>query len=254
MKRKSSGSSSSSKRPRSSNYAPPLSSVKRPGKRAYQPRQRMGEVKGVDVSIDATGVLATTGTNGNIILLNGVPPGSASYNRIGRKVFCKSVRVFGQLEVVSTPATTTSNMLGQVVRGVLVWDKQPSSGSIPTFETIFGVTAQDGTESSSVLAPLRYDNMDRFKILKDTCIDQNPGNNADGAAASAVNDIRSFDEYYSFKKGKYESTYGSTTNPMTITDVSTGALYLVFRAQTNTGGDATVQVLSNSFARFRYTD
>jgi len=250
MKRKSSGSSSSSKRPRSSNYAPPLSSVKRPGKRAYQPRQRMGEVKGVDVSIDATGVLATTGTNGNIILLNGVPPGSASYNRIGRKVFCKSVRVFGQLEVVASPATTTSNMLGQVVRGVLVWDKQPSSGSIPTFETIFGVTAQDGTESSSVLAPLRYDNMDRFKVLKDMRVDLNPELAITGGSTNSVTYKKNFDEYV--KLGKQETVYSGQSSPCTIADISTGALYMVWRT-VGSPSNAVVNV-TQSYARLRYSD
>ena len=37
------------------------------------------------------------------------------------------------------------------VRAVLVWDKQPNNGAIPTFDTIFGQTSQAGVESASVM-------------------------------------------------------------------------------------------------------
>ena len=37
----------------------------------------------------------------------------------------------------------------------------------PTWDTIFGWTDQKGGEATSISAPLRYDNMMRFRILRD---------------------------------------------------------------------------------------
>ena len=61
-------------------------------------------------------------------------------------------------------ALDTAITSGEWVRAVLVWDKQPNNGAIPTFDTIFGQTSQAGVESASVMDHLRYDNMFRFRF------------------------------------------------------------------------------------------
>lgn len=241
------------KRGRGGGYTASTAVVKRPSSKVYVPRQRLGEVKGLDTSLSLNPVIATTGTNGSIFVLNLVPPGSASYNRIGRKIYNKSVRVKGSFGLNYAVIATTNDLAGLFIRCVLVWDKQPSSGSIPTFETMFGTTVQDGTEASNILAPLRYDNMDRFKILKDWTIEAPVMSiPSTGGTTNQVERSIPFDEYV--KLGNRETVYSGQSATQTIADISSGALYMVFRASADTTTSQVVAVNSNSFARLRYTD
>ena len=100
----------------------------------------------------------------------------------------------------SYAALDTAITSGEWVRATLVWDKQPNNGAIPTFDTIFGQTSQAGVESASVMDHLRYDNMFRFKILMDECINPSLTNAAvstpiNPSTASLVNNT-----YFRFHK------------------------------------------------------
>lgn len=136
------------------------------------PRRLMsaGEVKGVDTDLAYNPIIATTSTNAGIFVLNLVVPGTGSWNRVGRKISMKSVRLHGQCAMACLPTAATGVMIANVLRMSLVYDKQPSSGTIPTFDTIFGNTAPDGTESTQFFSPRRYDNLARFEVIRDTVI------------------------------------------------------------------------------------
>lgn len=208
------------------------------------------EVKGVDIALtQAPAIITTTTTNANSILLNGIAPGTGSFNRVGRKVVLKTLRLKGAALITQTPSAAGAISPGSL-RMVVVWDQQPSGGTIPTWDVIFGITAQDGTESSTVLAPLRYDNMDRFTVLKDKIIDFDsvPGN---VVSTASVSTLKSFDEYISLKNRT--SVYSGQSAPCTIADISTGGLYVYFRAQ-NSDGTVALSIDADSFARLRYTD
>jgi len=200
------------------------------------------EKKGVDGNMDiSAGILETTNTNSNIFVPVLVSPGTASYNRVGRKIQLRSLRVRGVYELESGSTSVT-------VRMVIVWDKQPS-GVLPTFDIIFGSTAQDGTESSDVLDALRYDNMDRFQILRDVVVSLTP----QGYAGSAVPGLNQyvFDEYVKLT-GK-ETVYSAQNTPCTIADVSSGGLYVIFRATDRVSGVREVNTAFTTY-RLRYTD
>jgi len=208
------------------------------------------EVKGCDMLLtQAGGIVATTGTNANSVLLNGLQAGTGSFNRIGRKVHLKTLRLKGCVEFASTPSAVgaeSSNFL----RMVVVWDQQPSGGTIPTWDTVFGITDQNGNESSTILSPLRYDNMDRFKVLKDKVIDYQVQPSSPVSTAVITEQVP-FDEFVSL--GNREVVYASTSNPTTLADISTGGLYVYFRAHVNTGTQGAA-VPAVSIARLRYTD
>lgn len=198
--------------------------------------------KGVDATIADNAVLSTTNTNDNILVLNLIQIGSASYNRIGRTTHLKSVRLTGSVRYTET--NTPADISGNIFRMALVWDQQPGD-TIPTFDTIFGITDQAGTETSSVLAPPRYDNMARFRVLMDRKYDLN----VNASATTSVEKLLHFDEYVKLRG--LESNYKSTTDPATIANISTGALYLIYR---KTAIGNTVQVPGVSVMRLRYTD
>ena len=141
------------------------------------------------------------------------------------------------------------NTAGQVIRCVVVWDKQPSSGTIPQWQDMFGFTAQDGTEGTSMYAPIRYDNMDRFSILRDVTYDPQPG--AKSGNPDVVTYCNTIDEY--IRLGDRECVFSGQSNPMTIADISTGAIYFCIRARTN-NSTTTLSGINNMTARLRYTD
>jgi len=214
-----------------------------------------GELKGVDVDTDiASGsVLATTTTNAGIFTLNLVSPGSGSNNRVGRKIRCFSVRLKGTATYQYAATVTTGTMRSSTLRMVLVWDKQPS-GVLPIFSTIFGITDIAGTESSEFLDPLRYDNTARFRVIKDMTFKANPaGQNEFGGTTDAMQITHAYDEFIDLKRSmNNETVYSGQSVPTTIADVSSGALYLVVRAQTNEATSAWT--LDNSHSRLRYRD
>jgi len=193
----------------------------------------------------------TTNTNASSFTLNLVRPGTASYNRVGRKISLLSVRLRGFFQLNSLAAATTGLLTGNMVRMVVVYDKQPS-GAVPAFDTIFGHTDQAGTESSIFLDPVKYDNMSRFQILKDCVIDMNLlTENQEGGTTDEVQQIYSFDEYV--KLGGRETVFSGQSSPCTIADISSGGLYVFFRAATNITS-SFIGLGADSVARLRYID
>lgn len=208
------------------------------------------ELKGCDILLtQASPIITTTGTNANALVLNCIQPGSGSWNRIGRKIMLKSIRLRGTVAFSSTPSAAGVEN-GNWVRMVVVWDQQPSGAAIPTWETIFGITDQAGTESSTIMSPVRYDNTDRFKVLRDKIIDYQLQPSTPVSTASISEQV-TFDEY--FQLGNREVVYSGQSNPCTIADISTGALYVYFRAFTSDTTQAA-SVSSVSYARLRYSD
>lgn len=217
---------------------------------ARRAMQSFQELKGVDTDTDANTIIATTSTNGDIMTLNLIQPGSASYNRIGRKIKLKSVRMWGVLTFNIGEAALSADVKGLNVRMAVVWDKQPS-GALPTFADIFGHTLQDGTEQSLIFDKLRYDNTDRFQVLRDCVKTANPGLYNGGAGSGNLQQmVMYYDEFIDLKNK--ETVFSGQSAPATIADISSGALYLVVRASDNTSGVGQVEL--DGEARLRYTD
>lgn len=213
--------------------------------------RRIGEKKGMDTVLTLSPVISTTTTNASSFVLNLIQSGAGSWQRIGRKVSLESVRLRGIATMTFTPQTTTGDLFSNVLRMVVVWDKQPS-GVLPTFDSIFGLTDQTGAEATTFLNPVKYDNMERFSVLKDLVISAE--SEATGpAGTTTISQVNCpFDEYLSLK-GR-ESVFLGQSSPMTIADISTGGLYVFFRAETNVSTLTTIAIDDTSFARLRYKD
>jgi len=64
----------------------------------------MQEIKGMDTELAIAGpVLATTATNGDCFVLNLVQQGAGSWNRVGRKIRMKSLRLKGLITAALLP-------------------------------------------------------------------------------------------------------------------------------------------------------
>ena len=230
-------------------------------RRAYFNKSRgisRKEKKGVDTTFVNTTIVDEVSTNNSIWLLNGIQEGVGSWNRIGRYIWNKSIELDLNFQwTTSYSALDTEQFNGSYLRAILVWDKQPNNAAIPTFETIFGHTAQTGTESSSIVDHLRYDNMFRFKVLMDKTL--NPtitsatsptitGSTSGGLFQRTVVRFHKF-----LKLGNKMTNFSGTANPVTNAQISTGSLYLILRTPTVNATDNWV-LLPNSTARLRYAD
>jgi len=217
------------------------------------PRPIRIEKKGVDIAVGYGPVINTTTTNAGVFVLNLIQQGAGSWNRVGRKVQLQSIRIKSSCLNDYTAQASTNNIPANFLRMVVIWDRQPSGATIPTWEQVFSHTAQDGTESSSVMAQLAYDNMDRFSVLRDKVITFSPAaTNVTGGSANLVQQVVDFDEY--IKLGGRETVFSGQSQPMTIADISTGGLYVYFRAKENIAATSLVYVNTPTWARLRYTD
>lgn len=207
----------------------------------------VGEKKGMDTNVAPLSIVNTTSSNSNIDCLNLVQAGTGSWNRIGRKIKLRSLRVKGNITNLYT--RSNGDLIGNTVRLLVVWDKQPSGGPIPNFDTMFGVTDQQGAETSDYFSPPSYKTMDRFRVLKEINMDFCPGV-LPGADNDTLLDIKDVDFY--LKLGNLETVYQNTSNPSTIGDINSGALYLILRAARNSG--TTSQATANLDCRLRFLD
>lgn len=213
-------------------------------------RRDAGEKKGVDTLLQNEPVLSTTNTNGGTFPVNLIAPGNGSYNRVGRKVFLKSLRIRALLRFRTVANTTTGNVIMPDCRMTVVYDKQPS-GTLPTFDDIFGHTLQDGTEATVYNDAVRYDNMSRFSVLKDCHYAQPQVPPVFGGSANETSSVVQIDEF--IKLGNKETIYSGQSAPCTIADISSGGLYVIFRGWTSaTGYEANIEEIS--FARLRYSE
>jgi len=206
-----------------------------------------GELKGMDTAVTFADVTDTTNTNAQITTVNLIQAGTGSWNRIGRKVTLKSLRLKGRA-TCSHFQDTDEDIYGNIVRITVVWDKQPAGGTEPLFNDIFGVTSQAGTETATYYSPPKYDTMDRFRVLKDWDIASEPG-----ALPSTTNFIRldyPIDCFISL--GELETTFSGQSSPMTIADINNGALYVIARAARSNVATTVWRVEVN--ARIRYLD
>lgn len=232
-----------SKRQRSGSMTPGSSksspSTRQLEKMMMKKLQREIEKKGVDTPLAINGIIDTYNTNGDIYLLNGIDAGTQAYQRVGRKVRYLSLRVKG---VANLEGVTRANVL----RMIVVWDKQPN-GALPTYSQIFGNTDAVGITTQTLNSQILYDQMDRFKILRDKTMPMNIASNATATELYAY--WVEWDEYINLKG--LESVYNDG-NAGTIADINSGAIYLIFRAAIYDATNSHVDV--NCVARLRYTD
>ena len=215
------------------------------GPAVRRPSVAYPELKGVDVTVGVNMVPTVMDTSSAITLLNGVAPGTGSYNRVGRHAQLKSIRISGYW-VWSKAADI--NIEPGWLRQVIVWDSQPS-GTLPKKSDIFGMTSQDGTEASFMTNGVRYDNTARFKILKDNVFTFNVQSLATTAGV-VLQQVMPYDIFIDLKEKK--TTYSGQNTPCTIADISSGALYVIRMSSLDV--DQGGSLVGTGYARLRYTD
>jgi hypothetical protein len=142
-----------------------------------------------------------------------------------------------------------NTLYNNLLRVTIIYDKNPNSGAIPTFDTIFGSTNQGGTEETlSVLCNLKIDNTSRFTVLKDIVIDSDNQNQVTGGTSQWQTNQ---DVFVSLKG--LETQYSGQSNPCTYADIASGALLICYRAENNSLATGQWAILQST-CRLRYYD
>lgn len=208
------------------------------------PRKNTGqEKKFVDVP---TNTVAIANTNGPIIL-NPVQAGTDYYQRIGNKIFPRTIHIKGFFQQIATS-------IQGLVRMVVVLDRAPSGAmALPAVTAILQERDQAGMATNGITAALNMDQRNRFKILRDKWFVMP----AATLAAGVVTNPSNFDQEICMHFNEYirlseygEMQFVGTANPITIANINTNAVYVIFTTQA--GLNNQWQVVWSS--RFKYTE
>lgn len=186
----------------------------------------LNENKTIDVD-PATYAFDTTGS---ITLLSGVATGADFTDRIGRKIFMKSLYIRGIIKPVD------NNVGNTLARMIIVYDMQPN-GAAP------GIT--DILKSSSPASQLNLNNRDRFRILIDKQWSIGAVSDASTSSLSGSPTVHTLKK---FKRLNLEEVFKGTTSA--ITDISTGSIYMITLGDQAVGNGAVVSMSS----RVRFMD
>jgi hypothetical protein len=212
------------------------------------------------VGIAAQGFLDTQVALFKIYSLNNIQEGASNFNRLGRRVRLKSIHIVGNFtrNAVAPPGAADVKV-PYMARFALVYDRQPAAtGVFPTAQEIWLQRDQQGTASNGLNWPwaaANVDNVDRFQVLRDCKFGfaTNDPLNVDQVVITVANqNFVQGTQCMLYKKLRgMETHYRSQTNPITVADISTGALYFCIYSDAN----AVQGTISFRWsARLRYWD
>lgn len=164
---------------------------------------------------------------GSVTLLNGVATGTDITNRIGRKIAMKSLLFRMDLQL------TTSSVLGDIIRVLVVYDCQTNAVAPAVTDIIVG----------AYNSPMNLSNRDRFKILLDKHVTLG-GADFTGAVVAGGDPVPKIIKV--FKKMNLEVIFGGTA--ATVGSIQTGAIWLCLISQGNAITTSTL------YTRVRFED
>lgn len=160
-------------------------------------------------TIDTTATNASPVATGSVVLLNGVATGDDYNTRDGRKIQMKSIL----LRILLSPDTTQSAPQGDIMRVMIVYDKQTNGTAL---------TAANVLQTGVIQSPNNLNNRDRFVVLSDKFLTLPSWVFAAGALTQGGPTPKYLKIY---KPLNLDTIYNSASGA--IADISTGSLYLI---------------------------
>jgi len=200
------------------------------------------EIKAIDIP-SGNYVFRTPATN-TTILLNGVQTGAGFFNRVGSRIEMKNLHIRGFIRYTATAVQA-------VIRLLIIYDRQPV-GALPVITDFLQARDQAGAATTAGDSEINLDNRDRFTIVRDLqlyapSVTYTAGVLTNGPNYPGVDQQIDINEFIKLKE--MGTHFKSSSNPATIADISTGALYAAFVTFT---ADNTIE-FSGGF-RLRYFD
>lgn len=170
---------------------------------------------------------------GNFYLLNGIQEGTAKYNRIGDRIRMKSIQLFAKWVARSTTPTTVTKNYGRIA---IIYDRRPginaATNNYPALQDIFRVYDQQGASgAANAWQPPNPNNSDRFLIIRDCkwYFSNNDPANTNWVANFMMNNtfIEGSECNLYRKLNGLETQFLSNADPMQVSNIGSGALYLL---------------------------
>lgn len=183
---------------------------------------------------DSINGLYALNSTGSIYAINLAQVGSSMFNRVGRRIQMRSVRMRIQIKPLIGVTRTASVDTAKIS---IVYDKQ-TNGAYPTLADVYQDTEQSGANTASSLSGLNMNNRDRFITVMEKCIPLGAGVLATSGLISGIfpQDLTTIyiDEY---RKLNLTTHFRSDSNPAVIGDVGNGGLYFITFANLVAGSE-----------------
>jgi len=222
--------------------------------RARAQSKRSGELKVADISFQGY-IREKDYENTSLIgLANPIGSGTARYQRVGRKIWLRSVRIRGIVEFRFTNRPERQHsQYGIVCRFALVYDTQPQ-GVLPLASDIFEQLDQEGETEFEITSSLNTNNTDRFRVLRDFFIVGNPPYLPAAEGEDYIPTVRTshlIDEFVDLQE--LVTIYNNDNSDSLIPDIASGGLYFIRMASLDDSPNAAAW-LDGCSLRLRYTD
>lgn len=175
-------------------------------------------------------------TVSNAVLMNGLPQGTDSTQRIGRKIMMKSIQanieVTLQSESTMTVGTPISGVTPGTVRCLVVYDSQ-ANGAAPDITDILQLGS-----IGSLVSPMNLNNRERFKIIWDK------RRHIDPQGPGTIH-------FHLYKKCGLPVVFNGG-NAGTIADIQTGSVYIFLITDVQATAANTMGALA--YTRIRFLD
>jgi len=223
-------------------------------------RQGINELKTLDIQF--TGAYNATFTadtqpaqvlnmdNGTATVqaINLCQQGTGISQRLGNKIAMKSLRL--RLKLLNTANVNDVNDISNA-RVMILYDRNPN-GAYQASSTILGESLQSNSIGTGThMSNLNPNYFDRYTVLMDKLLTLPPRNHTaiTGTFVTGATTPNDFilDEFVKLRN--LESQFSGTANPMTIAQISSGALVIL-----SFGGTATQAWCLTGTARLRYYD
>lgn len=221
---------------------------------AYSQYHQGGEIKALDVTNSTTPTTNTTvawlfNTTPTIQVLNTITTGSSSWNRVGRKISLKSVRVRGSFNITSN---AISNSTPQYCRLTILYDKQ-ANGALPVASDVFKDQASVAADSTLTtwLSGINLNNRDRFEVIADKQWMFPNVDTATGVAGGLTASVDTMHIDLFYKLGGRETHFKADSSPAVIGDIASGSLFMITQGNIGAGNEPFQM---NAAIRVRYSD
>lgn len=189
-------------------------------------RRGRNELKVIDTNTALTPFAAT----GALQLINGCAIGTDYTDRVGRKIFLKSL----YMKIFIYPTITTNSQNGTTSRCLVVYDTQ-TNGAAPAVTDILQTNTYD--------APINLSNRDRFKVLYNKYV-FTPAFVYTAASLTAGDPIPRL--FHCYKKLNLDTIFSGTG--ATVGSIATGSIYVLLQSN----NDQTTS--ADGWFRIRFAD
>jgi len=199
---------------------------------------------------DPTNATLAFNTTGNVVCVNLIQVGSSMFNRIGRKVEMRSIRLTGK---VNTAAVTRATLSPDHARIMIIYDRQ-TNGANPAITDFLQDTDQAGTNTTDSFSGLNMNNRERFVTILDKKFILPQATATAGVLTNVFpNDINIPVRVDEFRKLRGLTThFRADSNPAVIGDIATGGLFIISLSEEQASGTELFNFEWN--VRLKYVD